>query len=297
MSASPYTIVVPAYQAEDTLGETLDAIQRQTLEDWQCIVVDDASVDGTHDVATRAAENDSRIRVLRHAQNRGSGGAYNTGVSAADTQWVILCSADDILLPSYLASMSSFVQSEPGYDIYTSNGYFWFPGKGREAVYSPDVRGSVISLTLADVIRCCFYSVGAIYRRGLFDEIGGYREHVFGEDFDFWLRAMAHGARHRYLPELLSLHRVSSSQKSSNLEAAYRSDIRLVQELSTTHALSAAERLAVGECVQERERLIGDLKPGRRGLAKLRAKLRRGLASVFGERAVNDLAARIRGRR
>lgn len=253
-----FSVVVPAYNAAPTLAETLVAIQAQTFGDWECVVVDDGSTDGTLRVALEYEERDPRIRVV-HQENQGTAGAYNAGVSSATGAFVVICSADDILLPEHLSRMSAFIDSEDGYDIYSSNGYFWRPGDSQELCYGTGQGGRIHSLELADVIRRCFFSVGAVYRRALFDAVGGYRVGVYGEDYDFWLRAMALGARHRYLPEALSLHRVSSTQKSARLESVYRSDIRLVSDLRRDFPLAAADSRAVDESVEERERLIAQL--------------------------------------
>ena len=253
-----FSIVVPAYNAESTLTETLDAILAQSFGGWECVVVDDGSNDETLRIASAYARSDSRIRVI-HQNNLGTAGAYDAGVSSATGDFVALCSADDILLPEHLSKMSDFIGFEDGYDIYSSNGYFWRPDDSRELVYGPGQRESIHSLELGDVIRNCFYSVGAVYRRRLFTDIGGYRLDVFGEDYDFWLRAMASGARHRYLPEPLSLHKVSTTRKSASLETVYRSDIRLVTDLRRDFALSAEDCRAVDERVLERESLIAQL--------------------------------------
>jgi len=280
-----FSIVVPAYNAQSTLAETLDAIVRQTLGDWECVVVDDGSTDATRAIAVAYAGADTRIRVL-HQNNKGSAGAYNTGVSAALGEFVVICSADDVLLPEHLATMSGFMEREVGFDIYSSNGYFWAQDGTRVLVYGPGRRDGEASLELADVIRVCFYSVGAIYRRTLFERVGGYRTEVFGEDYDFWLRAMASGATHRYLPEPLSLHRLSATQKSAKLESACRSDIRLVTDLRRDYTLTDEELRAVDDCIQERERLIARLKrdshliPDRQRLA-----IRRVVVRLFGEKA------------
>lgn len=253
-----FSVVVPAFEAASTLAETLDAILAQTFGDWECIVVDDGSNDDTLGIASAYAGSHPRIRVV-HQDNQGTAGAYNAGVSSATGSFVALCSADDILLPEHLARMSAFIDGEAGYDIYSSNGYFWVPGDSRELCYGPEEGERIHSLELGDIIRRCFYSVGAVYRRDLFAAVGGYRLGVYGEDYDFWLRAMASGARHRYLPEPLSLHRMSPSQKSARLETVYRSDMRLVSDLRRDFQLSAADSRAVDESIQERERLIAQL--------------------------------------
>jgi glycosyltransferase involved in cell wall biosynthesis len=255
---SRFSVVVPAYNAAPTLAETLDAIQTQTFGDWECVVVDDGSTDDTLQIAAEFAAIEPRIRLV-HQENQGTAGAYNAGVSSATGDFVVICSADDILLPEHLSRMSAFIDSEDGYDIYSSNGYVWRPGESRELCYGPGQGERIHSLELADVIRRCFFGVGAVYRRDLYAAVRGYRLGVFGEDYDFWLRAMASGARHRYLPEPLSLHRVSPTQKSARLEAVYRSDIRLISDLGRDFQLSAADGRAVDESIRDREHLIADL--------------------------------------
>lgn len=288
-----FSIVVPAYNAAETLAETLDAVLAQTFDGWECIVVNDGSADETLAIAESYAARDPRIRVISQ-ENRGSAGAYNTGAGAAVGDFVVLCSADDVLLPEQLTELSGFIDAEPEFDIYSTNGYFWRPeADSRELVYPSGTRDEVMSLSLADVIRLCFFSVGAAYRREWFDRVGGYRVDVFGEDYDFWLRTMAAGARHRYLPKALSLHRVSATQKSANLEKAYRSDIRLVSDLRASANLSAEEIEAVEESIRHREYLIehiGDAPSG-----GLKRALVGAAGRVLGEERVRAMIARLRG--
>jgi len=289
-----FSIVVPAYNAETTLAETLDAILNQKSRAWECIVVDDGSADETLRIASRYEGRDPRFRVL-HQENQGTAGAYNTGVSSAVGEFIVICSADDILLPDHLDAMSAFIGAETGYDIYTSNGFFWWPDNSRETCYGPGLGDSVHSLGLSDVIRQCFYSVGAAYRRELFEKVGGYRIGVYGEDYDFWLRAMALGARHRYLPKPLSIHRLSTSQKSARFQTVYQSDIRLVSELRRDFALSPAEGRAVDEAIQDRERLIAELdRPWSLYRNVLRPTARTVAVRLLGRRRTRQLGGALR---
>lgn len=291
MATGPrFSVMVPAYEAASTLGATLDAIMAQAFSDWQCVVVDDGSTDDTLLIATAYAQRDPRFRVV-HQSNQGTAGAYNAGVSSAIGDFVVICSADDILLPEHLSRMSAFIDSEGGYDIYSSNGYFWWPGDYRELFYGPDERQEIHSLELSDVIRRCFYSVGATYRRELHAAVGGYRPGIFGEDYDFWLRALASGARHRYLPELLSLHRVSPSQKSAKLEVVFQSDIRLISDLRRDFHLSAAEEIAVEESISESGRRIARL---RHPWTRLRRGARQFVTWMLGPKRTRRISRRLK---
>ena len=280
-----FSVVVPAFEAEATLAETLDALLAQTYRGWECVVVDDGSTDATLSIASAYAERDYRIRAV-HQGNQGTAGAYNTGVSSVIGDFIVICSADDILLPEHLERMSTFIEAETGYDIYSTNGYFWVPGESRVLCYGAGLGDMVHSLPLGEVIRRCFYSVGAVYRRSLFVTVGGYRLGVYGEDYDFWLRAMALGARHRYLPEPLSLHRISAEQKSAQLDTVFRSDIRLVSDLRREFTLSAADSLAVDESIRERERLIAQLSQPSRVVRRVAAQI---VVRVLGRRRAGRL--------
>ena len=288
-----FSVVVPAYQAEATLSETLDAILAQGVSDWECAVVDDGSTDRTLAIATAYAQRDPRFRVI-HQSNQGTAGAYNAGVSSAVGDFVVICSADDILLPEHLSRMSAFIDSEGGYDIYSSNGYFWRPGEFRVLVYEDGEGQMVHSLELADVIHRCLYGVGATYRRELHAAVGGYRLGVYGEDYDFWLRALASGARHRYVPEALSLHRISATQKSAKQKAVFQSDIRLVSDLRRDFHLSAAEDAAVTKTIIDMERRIATIKLPWGHLDLFRPAARRLAHALLGRERSGPLARALR---
>jgi glycosyltransferase involved in cell wall biosynthesis len=289
-----FSIVVPAYNAEATLAETLDAVLAQTFEDWECVIVNDGSTDSTLALASSYASRDSRFRVLTQ-ENQGTGGAYNTGVSNAGGEFIVICSADDILLPEHLEAMSELVDAAPDYEIYTCSGYFWHPDGSKVPVHDAVELVNMESVTLADVIRWCFYGVGAVYRHEIFDTVGGYRVGVFGEDYDFWMRAMASGARHKFTPKILSMHRVSPTQKSANVERAYRSDIRLVSELRRDFDLSEDELAAVDDCISTRERYIPLLKEAPVEVPlNSREKTAKLVARVIGEDREYRLRMRIR---
>jgi len=270
--APRFSVVVPAYNAEETLAETLEALSAQTFPDWECVVVDDGSVDGTLRLAAAYSDLDPRVRVVSQ-ENRGTGGAYNTGVQAARGSWVSICSADDVLLPSHLSTMNQAVDRHPGVSIFTCNGYYWLPSGDKTLAYPGDSGSVERSWSLEELLEKCFFSVGACYRRSLYAEVGGYQEDIYGEDYDFWLRAMASGAQHLYVPVALSLHRVSATQKSSNLLKAFESDIESIRRLDT-RLLSRSQRRAVRRAIRHRRIMIHQLVHPRSLLTRAISRIR-----------------------
>lgn len=274
-----FSVVVPAYNAQATLAETLDAIVGQTHREWECVVVDDGSTDDTFNIAELYVREDTRFRVL-HQENRGSAGAYNTGVAAAGLEWICICSADDVLLPQHLSTMASVIEANPQSDIISCDGYYWMPDGTRKPVYAseePEMR----SWSLEDVLHSCFFSVGACYRRRLFELVGGYPEGAYGEDFAFWLQALAHGAKHLYMPEPLSLHRISATQKSADLRRAFESDIESIRLVVGSHLLTPQQARAARAAVIHRKRLIFELGP----LGGAAARILRSIRRIAGGRA------------
>lgn len=103
--------IIPCYNAEATVARALRSVQAQTLDDWEAIVVDDGSQDGT--AATVAPFlDDPRIRYLRQPRNAGAGPARNAGLDAARGRWVAFLDADDEWHPPKLARQSAFLESE-----------------------------------------------------------------------------------------------------------------------------------------------------------------------------------------
>ena len=101
MNAVRVSIVMPCYQSEQTLTQSVRSVQAQTVSDWELIAVDDGSRDHTLQVLNMLALEDERIRVI-HQVNGGVSSARNTGMDAAVGDWVFFLDADDLLTPDAL---------------------------------------------------------------------------------------------------------------------------------------------------------------------------------------------------
>ena len=98
------SIIVPVYQAETDLSDCLKSIAAQTFRQWEAILVDDGSTDGSAAICDAAAEKDPRFRVI-HKQNGGVSRARNDGIDAARGEYVMFVDADDMIQPTCLAQM------------------------------------------------------------------------------------------------------------------------------------------------------------------------------------------------
>jgi glycosyltransferase involved in cell wall biosynthesis len=243
MSRVPrFSVVVPAFNAAATLPETLESVLAQEYADWECVIVDDGSTDSTPSTVESYCRRDSRFRLVRQ-KNMGAAEAYRTGIGAARSDLLVICAADDLLLPAHLQVMSDLIRRNPDCGIYSCNGQYLYHESGeRDPVYTASEWMTERSLSFEDVVQVCFFSVGAVFRRQVYEVIGGHRSGVYVDDYDLWLRAMAAGARHRYTPEVLAVHRVSSFQQSADLVRLRESNIEVLQHLLAESALGPAQR-------------------------------------------------------
>ena len=105
------SIVTPSYNAEVLIGSTIESVIRQTFQDWEMLVVDDCSRDGTRDVVSECSEKDSRIRLIPLPENFGGPAApRNVGVREAKGQYVAFLDADDIWHPNKLALQLQLIE-------------------------------------------------------------------------------------------------------------------------------------------------------------------------------------------
>lgn len=278
--APRFSITIPAYNAEDTLAETLESVMCQRFEDWEAVVVDDGSTDTTLAIAREYAAREPRIRVVTQ-ENRGSGGAYNAAVRAASSDLLVMLSADDLLMPTHLLEFDMFVTGNPGAAVFTCDGFYEYDTGARE-IAAPSTtwvnRGSV---TLEELLVACFYGVGAVYRREVFDAVGGFREGIYAEDYLFWTLALSMGYRHRHLARPLSVHRRTTTQKSADAVRMRETDIQVLTEVIDSGTLTTEQLETARESMARHKRNV---------------RLRKLLAALLGEERSARFIDRLRGR-
>ncbi len=99
------SVIIPAYNAENYVLETLSSVLGQTLEALEVIVVDDASTDRTAAIVAELARRDPRLRLISQCRNSGVCHARNAGIAAAEAPWIAFIDSDDVVAPERLAAM------------------------------------------------------------------------------------------------------------------------------------------------------------------------------------------------
>lgn len=177
------SIVIPVYNAEKYLRKAVASVLTQDFTDWELILVDDGSRDGSGALCDELAVSDSRIRVF-HTPNGGVTAARSFGVAQACGEWIAFVDADDTLLPSALTVM---LAKSAGCDVVIGNKQIVTRSGATEEVMNTVDAQLTPHDFLADLItnRVSQFITGRIFRRSLFE--GGTvsipRELVMAEDF------------------------------------------------------------------------------------------------------------------
>src|ERR687891_679287 len=95
------SVIIPAYDAAETIAETLESVLAQTSRNWEAVVVDDGSHDDTARIVENFTRREKRIRLIRQP-NGGEAAARNSGIAAAKHDWLLFLDADDWIAPGYL---------------------------------------------------------------------------------------------------------------------------------------------------------------------------------------------------
>ncbi len=199
------SVLLPARNAEKTLGTCLASLARQTEPGWECIAVDDASSDATPAMLARAAERDGRIRVIR-GEGRGLVAALERGRAACRAPVVARMDADDWMHRRRLARQLEVLASDPGLAAVGSHVRIFPRTKLTDGRRSYErwlnSLSSAESVARDVFVECPVAHPTLAIRREALSRFG-YREAGWPEDFDLLLRLVTGGERVAVVPERL----------------------------------------------------------------------------------------------
>lgn len=161
MKSPLISVIIPAYNTAPYLPRCLDSVLCQTLPDFELILIDDGSTDGTGAIADRYAATDSRVRVI-HKENGGVSSARNRGSDVARGQFITFVDSDDTVRPTYLEKLHAAL-CETGAAISTAN---WQESSatGRTA-YAPSTGMQLLTQDEADDLNLLGSCCARMFRR------------------------------------------------------------------------------------------------------------------------------------
>ena len=221
------SVLIPAYNAEETLSRTLETVMIQTYDDLEIIIVDDGSKDSTADIVREAAQRDPRI-ILIQQKNAGVATARNTGIEAATGEWIAPVDADDLWHPRKIELQMKAAQEfgEEAGMVYAWSRRIDEHDRVIGDMGSPRSAGDITYQLLASNIMRNASS--SIFRRDLALEVGGFdaglqRAGAQGaEDLKIYL-ALAKTCQVALAPYFLTGYRLLENSMSQNAERMRRS--------------------------------------------------------------------------
>jgi teichuronic acid biosynthesis glycosyltransferase TuaG len=204
------SVITPVWNAAATLGETVTSVQAQSVVDWEMLIVDDGSTDGSRALAERFAAADPRIRLLDSAENRGPAAARNAGIRAAHGRFIAFLDADDRWRPEKLARQLAVMEGEGEALVFSSYQRIDEGGRplGRVTArprvsYRDALHGNPIGCLTAiyDTARLGKVEMPDVQRR---------------QDYGLWLAILKRIPSALGLPEVLADYRVRPGSLSAN---------------------------------------------------------------------------------
>ena len=220
------SIVIPAYNAAETIAVTLASIQCQTMAKWEAIVVNDGSSDETEAIVKKIATQDNRIRLISQ-HNQGASAARNTGISHAQYEWLGFLDADDWFAPEYLERMSAVLAADSSLDaVHCGMRRIKPNGEIFIDTYAP-VKTNLFPVFAC---RCPFFIHCCIFRKTLAEAVGGFDTSlVTSEDWDFWQRIARTGARFGAVKEILAFYQMRANSLSRG-DSIFADAVRVINQ-------------------------------------------------------------------
>lgn len=208
------SIVVPVYNAEKYIEQTVDMVRRQTFTDWELILVEDCSKDNSADVLRTLENNlqDSRIRVIYKEHNEGAAKARNTGVDATSGRYLAFLDADDIWKENKLADELAFMQKEQAAFVFTA-----YEFGDENAVGTGKIVTVPNTLTYKKALsRTVIFTSTTLFDLSILGKDLVRMPDVPSEDSATWWKILRAGYTAYGYPEVTTIYRRPSQSLSSN---------------------------------------------------------------------------------
>jgi glycosyltransferase involved in cell wall biosynthesis len=223
------SVVVPCYNYGRYLPQLVQYVRDQPSVEVQIIIVDDASPDGSAEVAQSLADNNDQITLIRHATNRGHIQTYNDGLAAAQGDYVILLSADDLLPPGAITRAVALMEAHPtvGLSYGWADSFSGEPPVVRAKVRNWRIWRGIDWLSLsARRGRSFISSPEVVMRISALRQVGYYDPRLpHSGDLDMWLRTALTWDIGRVNGPAQALYRVHDSNMHLTAYAGWLTDL------------------------------------------------------------------------
>jgi len=163
------SVIIPVFNRENLIINTLISIQSQTFKDWECIVVDDGSTDNTKDVIQDFVKRDKRFTLLNNTRKKGAQGARNVGLLYSTGEYLSFFDSDDLMHPQRLSKQINYLKENPVCDVCTCYSHLLNDKNEIIGAFTWITKGNILKDLLKGSTYVDYNS--AVIRRSVLDRI------------------------------------------------------------------------------------------------------------------------------
>ena len=206
------SIIIPCYNSEATLERTLESVLNQDFQDWEAIIVNDGSTDATEEMALKWVNRDNRFKYFSK-QNEGLGKTRNFGILKAKGKYVLPLDSDNLVANDFAKEAIAILESNNEIGVVHGDAEYFGEKSGLWKVDEFDLT----RILIGNYIDAC-----AIYRKVLWEKVGGYAENMpfqGHEDWELWIAFGSVGVQFKYLNKITFKYRVTSNSMIHSFSA------------------------------------------------------------------------------
>jgi len=275
------SVVMPTHNRQGYVGQAIESVLKQQHVEFELIIVDDASTDGTLDVIDRYARHDHRITVAQHAENKGLAVSLNEGLELAKHDLVARMDDDDVMLPTRLQRQIEFMDANRDVSVTSSWAYLIDESSKIIGRSCPEVDLERGKARLRPELFLELIHPATMYQRGDILKVGGYKITALGfyeqgrhspsspiyfpEDRDLWGRLVTAGYKIAVQPEFLMYqrrhsHSLTTTDLNKLFEFGDFIDFNVVRRLCGGDELTFEQYSSYVESLPFSMRLAGTIK-------------------------------------
>lgn len=205
------SIIMPAYNSEKTIAESINSVLSQTYVSWELIVINDASEDRTAEIVYSYTEKETRIKLLTNTVNRGVSYSRKRGVASAEGEWVAFLDSDDLWTADKLEKQAAFIRENRFDLIFTGSAFIKADGASYSWVMQVPEKITYHQLLKQNIIS----NSSVLISKKILKKHMIVGDHMH-EDYACWLSCLRENVSVKGINEPLLIYRVSSLSKSGN---------------------------------------------------------------------------------
>jgi glycosyltransferase involved in cell wall biosynthesis len=233
MSNTLVSIVMPLFNSSGFMSRAIDSVFAQTYKDWELIIIDDCSNDGSYEIAYEYAKKDKRVKLIRQTENKGSAVTRNLGIENAKGRFIAFLDSDDIWVSQKLEKQIKFMLNNEAVLSYTAYQKMDERGNLGGVIYVPP-KVSYTDILKSNRIGCST----AIYDTEKLGKL--YMPNIRRrQDHGLWLKILKIGYTAYGIDEPLTLYRIRQDSISGNKIKTLKDQWRIYREIEQLSLLKS----------------------------------------------------------